>query len=60
MLSRCSASELDLDTVTGEVGMDRDVRPGSSFSAGGASLSLDGRLRASLESGGGAKTLWSA
>lgn len=56
-LSSCSAFELDLESATGELGMERDERPDSSLSDGGARLSLDGRLRASFDCGGGASVL---
>ncbi|KAI3488690.1 hypothetical protein L1887_47172 [Cichorium endivia] len=53
----CSDLELERESTTGEVGMERDERPGSSAKDGGASVSLDGRLRASLDKGGGASVL---
>lgn len=55
--SSCSALELDLESAAGEFGMERDERLDSSLNEGGAKFSLDGRLRASLDCGGGASVL---
>ena len=57
MLSRCSCFELQRERAMGEVGMDRDDCPDSSLNEGGARLSLEGRLRANLDRGGGTSVL---
>lgn len=58
LASWCSGFELERESTTGEAGMDRDdCAAESSARQGGARLSLDGRLRASLGCGGSGSVL---